>query len=70
MITPGIYEHFKGGWYEVIGVAEHTESAEKLVVYHAIVGDTVLKVRPLVMFEEVVVVNEESVPRFRFIENL
>ena len=70
MIPPGIYEHFKGGRYEVIGVAEHTESAEKFVVYHALVGDTELKVRPFAMFEELVTVDGESVSRFRFIENL
>lgn len=70
MITPGIYEHFKGGRYNVIGIAEHTENAEKFVVYHALVGDTELKARPLAMFEERVEVNGESVPRFRFIETL
>lgn len=68
MITPGIYEHFKGGRYEVLGVAEHTESSEEFVVYHALVGDTELKARPLAMFEERVEMNGESVPRFRFIE--
>lgn len=70
MITPGIYQHFKGGRYQVIGVAEHTESGEELVVYHALVGDMALKVRPLAMFEERVEVNGESVPRFRIIESL
>lgn len=70
MIAPGIYEHFKGGRYEVLGVAEHTESGEKFAVYHALVGDTALKVRPLAMFEERVDVNGESIARFRIIESL
>lgn len=71
MINPGIYEHFKGGRYEVLGVAEHTESAERFVVYRALVGDdTELKVRPMYMFGEQVMVNGESVQRFRIIESI
>jgi len=29
----GIYEHYKGGKYLVIGVGEHTETKEAVVVY-------------------------------------
>lgn len=65
-ITPGIYQHFKGGRYEVIGVADHTETNGALVVYRALEGDTGLKVRPLAMFcEEVSYPDDSTGLRFR-----
>lgn len=67
MIVPGIYEHFKGGRYEVIGVAKHSESLEEYVVYKHLDGEPSLWIRPLAMFEELVMVDGESIPRFRFI---
>ncbi|MEK7632664.1 MAG: DUF1653 domain-containing protein [Patescibacteria group bacterium] len=73
MIIPGIYIHYKGGRCEVIGVARHSETLEEHVVYRHVDGDTGLIglwVRPAAMFAENVVVNGESVPRFRFIESL
>ena len=64
-IVSGIYQHFKGGRYEVIGVARHTETNEELVVYRALEGDTDLKVRPLVMFCEEVSYPDGTIgPRF------
>ena len=33
VVVGGVYRHFKGGEYMVIGVAEHTTAREKLVVY-------------------------------------
>ncbi len=67
MITPGIYLHFKGGKYEVIGVAKHSESLEEYVVYRHLDGEPSLWIRPLAMFEEQVEVNGESIPRFMLI---
>ena len=64
----GVYEHFKGGRYEVIGVASHSETLEKMVVYKHLDGDKVgLWVRPLAMFTELVEKNGKKVPRFRYI---
>ena len=53
-LSPGIYQHFKGGTYHVLGVAEHTETHAKLVVYLPLEGEFagLLRVRPLAMFEE------------------
>lgn len=48
----GIYRHFKGGFYMVEGVYEHTETGELLVAYKALYGDFGSFVRPLSMFTE------------------
>ncbi len=64
MIEPGIYEHYKGNRYEVIGTAKHSESLEDLVVYRALYDDGGLWVRPAGMFAEDVVVDGIAKPRF------
>lgn len=46
------YRHFKGNLYQVIGVATHTETEEKMVVYQAQYGERKLFVRPYEMFIE------------------
>ena len=68
MIKPGIYEHYKGNRYELIAIANHSETLEKMVVYKALYGEGEYWVRPLSMWEELVEVNGEQVPRFRYIE--
>ena len=67
MIKPGIYEHYKGIQYELIAIANHSETLEKMVVYKALYGEGEYWVRPLSMWEELVEVNGEQVPRFRYI---
>lgn len=66
-IPPGRYRHFKGGEYEVIGVAQHSETQEGMVVYRPLYGVGGLWVRPLAMFAEVVSVAGEEVPRFAYV---
>ncbi len=67
-LLPGLYRHYKGNDYQVLGVAEHTETGEDLVVYRALYGERGLWVRPLSMFIEQVEVGGVRAPRFSFIE--
>lgn len=52
MLKAGIYVHYKGNEYEVMDIATHSETEEKMVVYKALYGDFGLWVRPLSMFDE------------------
>lgn len=68
----GIYEHYKGKRYLLLGVARHTETEELLAVYvplYELPGNAgvQMSVRPLEMFTEHVLVGSESKPRFRFV---
>ncbi len=66
LIKLGKYKHYKGGEYEVIGVASHSETLEKMVVYKALYGEYSLWVRPLSMFLEEVEVEGKKIPRFSY----
>lgn len=63
-VVPGRYRHFKGGEYQVTGVARHSETEELLVVYTPLYGERGLWVRPLAMFTESVVHDGVEQPRF------
>ena len=64
----GRYRHYKGKEYVVLGVASHSETLEKLVVYRADYGDQGLWVRPLAMFLETVEISGEYKARFEFLD--
>lgn len=67
-IKLGKYQHSKTGkFYEVIGVAKHSESLEEMVVYKALYKPYQIWVRPVKMFLEKVLLNGKKVPRFKFI---
>lgn len=63
----GVYEHYKGGRYLLLGIGEHTESGEAVVVYVSLTGAHLpgprLRVRPLALFTDQV----DGQPRFKFI---
>ena len=66
--TPlGRYRHYKGGQYEVIGVARHSETLELLMVYRPPYGQSGLWVRPHAMFFEQVEIEGRRQPRSAFV---
>ena len=60
----GRYRHYKGGEYELVGVARHSETLEPLVVYRPLYDASGLWVRPYAMFFESVNVDGRTQPRF------
>jgi hypothetical protein len=72
MVKIGKYQHYKGKFYEVIGVARHSETLEEMVVYRALYnskefGKNALWVRPKKMFLEKIMVDGKKMPRFRYV---
>ena len=67
MIVPGRYRHFKGKYYEVIGVAKHSETEEEMVVYRQLYGEHGLWVRPASMWEETVERDGKTYRRFTYV---
>lgn len=63
-VVPGLYRHYKGQRYRVLGTARHSETEELLVVYRALYGEHGLWVRPAAMFAESVLVDGQPQPRF------
>lgn len=61
---PGLYRHYKGNDYRVVGLARHSETLEPVVVYEALYGEGGLWVRPAGMFTETVDVDGQTVLRF------
>ena len=67
VVRLGIYEHYKGKRYEVLGVGKHSETMEEFVVYCALYGDRDIWIRPLEMFVEEVEVDGIKKPRFEYL---
>lgn len=66
---PGRYRHFKGGEYECLGLALHSETLAPVVVYRALYGSCGLWVRPAAMWAEEVAAPEGPRPRFLRVED-
>lgn len=72
-IPLGVYRHYKGDLYEVIGIGRHTETNEELVFYKAKYyspefGNGALWARPLSMFIEIIEFEGKTVPRFQHLQ--
>lgn len=66
-IKIGRYRHFKGNEYRVIGVASHSETLEKYVVYIPLYGKGGMWVRPASMWNETVECEGRVMKRFEYI---
>lgn len=64
---PGLYRHYKGLMYEVLGTARHSETLEPMTLYRALYGERGLWVRPAAMFGEEVLIDGVRQPRFAWI---
>ena len=64
-IKPGKYRHFKGGEYEVLICAKHSETGEQMVVYRALYGNGDVWVRPAEMWTQTVTVDGKPTLRFQ-----
>jgi len=67
-LPTGIYRHYKGPYYRVTGVAQHSETEEHLVIYQSLYGEKGMWVRPLSMFTEIVDLEDKTVPRFSYVD--
>ena len=68
MMKKGIYKHYKGNMYELLYIANHSETLEKMVVYKALYGDGEIWVRPASMWSEEIEINGKTVKRFEFVQ--
>lgn len=68
IVINGIYRHYKGNLYKVLGFAKHSETEEDLVVYMALYGDYCVWVRPIHMWNEIVEKDGKKYKRFELIK--
>lgn len=62
---PGeLWQHYKGGVYKVITLANHSETKEALVIYQSIPFGSIYA-RPLIMWHEPCETSEGPQPRFK-----
>lgn len=64
-VEPGVYQHYKGDYYQVFCVARDTESEAEVVVYQSLYGDFRVWARPLEMFMAHAVIDGQKQPRFK-----
>ncbi len=66
-IPLGLYRHYKGKHYSVLGFARHSETNEDMVLYVPLYGNGGYWVRPLAMFTENVTFEGREVQRFALV---
>lgn len=69
----GIYRHYKGNFYLVLGIGRNSETLEEYVIYMALYdskefGKNAIWARPKEMFLEFIDFEGKHVPRFEFIK--
>jgi hypothetical protein len=71
VVQAGIWRHFRGGLYQVLGVGQHTETNELVVIYVALSGPDLpgprIRVRPLDGHPDSFLSKHDGEPRFTFI---
>ncbi len=68
MLKTGIYQHFKGNYYQVLYIARHSETEEYMVVYHPKENIEDVWIRPLSMFDETIERDGKKLKRFSYIK--
>lgn len=63
-VPPGIYRHFKGHVYRVVGIAKHSETLDEHVVYVSTTDPEDMWVRPADMFLDIIEREGRKFPRF------
>lgn len=66
----GLYRHYRGNLYQVIGIGRHSETLEEMVLYRGLYDDYGLWARPRVSFDSMVTYDGKEVPRFEFVRSL
>jgi len=71
-IKLGKWRHYKGGEYEVLGMAVHSETLEEMIMYKSLVDNHGYKkgtvwIRSAKMWNEIVEFEGKKVKRFEFI---
>jgi len=63
-IPQGIYRHYKGNRYRMVGLSLHSETLEPMAIYRALYGSMETWVRPAGMWQEMVDAEGKRLPRF------
>ena len=66
----GLYQHYKGNFYHVMGIGRHSETLEELVIYRSLYADYGIWVRPRELFESTVEYEGNILFRFKFVKEL
>ena len=66
-ISLGVYRHYNGNLYVVVGFTKHSETTEDMVIYKALYSECDTWVRPVSMWSELVEIEDKKVKRFEFI---
>ena len=71
-LKQGVYKHYQGGFYKVLGIARHENTNEELAVYRELsrgleTGEGPLWVRPVPDFFEEVTYRGKTVQRFQYV---